>query len=157
MPYIVTSEAALRIIAANAGDPIKQWLEAEKIRPFIATPTLALLRYRIAAGDGLNAAQRVTYARRYEILLGQLKRNNGKGSVVSAEFDHKSADILHELMLHDVALSDLEMLPAAIAIQRNLELIVASETDIWRDLEARLRGADETLSLKVFEPLPPAA
>ncbi|WP_209427972.1 hypothetical protein [Pararhodobacter sp. SW119] len=77
--------------------------------------------------------------------------------VTSAVFDLNAAEILADLLPLPAGretLSDMDLIPAAIAIQHNLELVVCDHHAWWHDLSQALAPEIGRLELKIFPLLP---
>jgi predicted nucleic acid-binding protein len=152
MAYIVTHGAALRLIIANRRDPLTQWIEKNEIRPFITETTMALTRHSILQNDVFDAGQRQAALERYDRMVADLNGDRRR-SVVAAVFDLNSAEILSQIISirgEAVLLSDMDLMPAAIAIQHNLELVVCEDLEEWRSLTRSIPPVLGTLSLTEF-------
>jgi hypothetical protein len=152
MTAIFSTGAVLRLLSARRDDPLVAWVERTEVRPFISATTMALVRQAILASDAISPGDRGLFLKRYEHMDHGLRTGRSR-QVTLALLDMKGAEILSDLLAIDAgreALSDLELVPAAIAVQHNLDLIVMGEVDAWRDLAAAVQP--ETGRLKIRHP-----
>lgn len=152
MSFILTSGALLRILVAHKADPISRWLATEEIRPFVAFQTMAQALFAVLNNGEISLTQRLVYTRRYEeIEIGI--RSGSAGTVKEVGFDLTTAQILSDLMSVDVAkdkISELDLVPAAIALQHNYTLIVGSELQAWYDFGKAIPKEIGRLNLRSF-------
>lgn len=154
MAYIFSTGAVLRLLALRRDDPLVRWIEEERIRPFIALTTMASVRHEILTTDRVSADQRSILQKRCTALARDLTNGN-RQEVTAAIFDMKSAEILADILPIDAGrdmLSDLDLVPAAIAIQHNLELVVADGIEAWTDLSAAIAPEHGRLTLRIHPP-----
>jgi len=152
MSFILTSGAVLRLLAANRSDPITEWIEKDRIRPYIATATMAQALDSIRMSGAVKVAERKTFERRYQGLVLDLQSDSRK-SVLSAVFDYKSCEILADLLGVEVSvdeIGEMDLIPAAIAIQHNLELVVTQNVEAWKRFAAALPAETGRLALHTF-------
>lgn len=150
MAFILSTEALLRLLSARSDDPVVAWLEGNRIRPFIAATTMALARYAILGADAVGSRERGVFLRRLERVDHDLR--TGRSEQVSlAVFDLKAAEILSDLLAVEPGredLSDLDLVPAAIAVQHNLELVATEEVESWASFSAAIPPEIGRLSLR---------
>ncbi|WP_209427995.1 hypothetical protein [Pararhodobacter sp. SW119] len=152
MAFILSTGAVLHLLSAQGDDPIVRWIEEDRVRPFIAASTMATVRHIIRTTDRVSHEQRTVLERRYQRLVRDLDADR-REQVTSAVFDLKSAEILSDILPLDAGrevLSDMDLMPAAVAMQHNLELVVTEEIDAWRALSAAIAEELGRLTLKTF-------
>lgn len=152
MAFILSTGAVLRLLSAQRDDPLVRWVEEDRVRPFIAATTMASVRHEIRTTDRVSHDQRTVLEARYERLVRDLNADR-REQVTSAVFDLKSAAILSDILPIDAgrdALSDMDLAPAAIAMQHNLELVVTDDIAAWEALSMAIKPELGRLSLKVY-------
>ncbi len=155
MAYILDAGTALRVIAAAPEDALVRWIEQDRIRPFIDAVTMSLALDTIRKSTDLSATGRTILLRRYDALSQALDAGETT-SVGLAAFDLRSAEILADLLgLEDAgdSLNALDLVPAAIAIQNNYELVAADNAEDYRLLAATLPNEVGRLRLTSFDPV----
>lgn len=128
------------MLSADLGDPLVGWIERERIRPFLALTTMASVRHEIRTSEVLSPTHRTVLEARYERVARDIKGGR-RDQVTAAVFDMKSAEILSEILPIPVgadALSDMDLVPAALAIQHNYQLVVTDDLEVWADLAAEI-------------------
>lgn len=154
MAFIFSTGAVIRMMAAQKDDPLVTWIEDEGVRPFIAPTTMALLRYELRLPDRIPPAQLAVFEKRYNRLARDLRAERSE-QVSSAIFDQKSAEILSDILMIDAGretLSDMDLVPAAIAIQHNLELVITDTIPDWQALADAIAPELGRLALKIYPP-----
>lgn len=154
MAFILTAAATMRTIEAREGDPLSEWLREEHIRPMIATVTLAQVLNGILGDTRLNGPQRSAYQRLLNEIMGDIEGGTER-IALGAFFDFPSARILADILGIEAGsdrLGELDLVPAAIAIQRNSELVVAADLEAWRAFANAINPVTGRLLLREFEP-----
>jgi predicted nucleic acid-binding protein len=154
MAFIFSTGAVLRMLSAQHDDHLVQWLEEDRVRPFIAATTMATARHEIRTTDRVSHDQRSVLEKRYEQLVRDLNADR-REQVTSAIFDLKAAEILADVLPIDAgraSLSDMDLVPAAIAMQHNLELVVTDDIDAWEALSKAIPPELGRLMLKTYPP-----
>lgn len=152
MAFILSTGAVLRLLSARRDDPLVRWIEEDRVRPFIAATTMAAVRHEIRTTNRISHDQRTVLEKRYNRLVRDLDANR-REQVTSAVFDLKSAEILSDILPIDAgrdALSDMDLVPAAIAMQHNLELVVTDDIEAWAALSAAIAPELGRLPLKTY-------
>ncbi|MBM3603552.1 MAG: type II toxin-antitoxin system VapC family toxin [Alphaproteobacteria bacterium] len=152
MAFILSAGATLRLLAARTDDPFVQWIEYDQVRPFIGVATMAIVRHAILTTDTVQAEYRRVFERRYQALARDLDANQRK-QVIPAIFDLKSAEILSDILSISSdggMLSDIDLMPAAVAMQHNFELVVTEHTDAWGAFASAISPVLGRLFLKPF-------
>lgn len=152
----------LRLIKADPKDPFTQWIETNRICPCVATVTMARALDTIRMHQNVEAAHRQLYEKRYSALCRDL-RNTSREAILTADFDLKAAEIFADLLSVDVASDDIgeiELIPAAIAVQHNLSFVVSNNdretwyefVNAWTDFSSAIPPEMGVLSLTPFQP-----
>lgn len=152
MAFIFSTGAVLRLLAAQHKDPLVRWIEDNGVRPFIAATTMATARHEIRTTNRIEPHQRNVLERRYDQLIRDLNTES-RAQVQSAVFDLKSAEILSDILPIEASrdtLSDMDLVPAAIAMQHNLDLVVTDDVTAWEALSAAIAPELGRLSLKSY-------
>lgn len=155
MSFILTVDAALRVMAAQQDDPLVAWLEADEIKPFIDWATMASVRFEIRTNPAIAPDQKSSLERRYQKLQRDLTRRK-QHQISSIGLDSTSAGILSDLLSIDAGmnqhvLSDIDLVPAAIAIQHNLQLVVTNYVQAWQELSGAIPKPSGRLLLNIFD------
>lgn len=153
MSCILTSGAILRLLSADPADSFTQWIEASQIRPYVAALTMAQVLDTIRMDEEVTKGDRTIFERRYEHLVIDLQADKRR-SILSATFDLKSAAILADLIgitTADDVITDMDLVPAAIALQHSLDLVTVSNAKAWEDINAAIqRNSIGRLTLRPF-------
>lgn len=152
MAFILSPGAVLRLLFARRDDPLVRWIEEDRVRPFIAATTMATVRHEIRTTDRVSHDQRSVLEKRYARLVRDLDADR-REQVTSATFDLKSAEILSDILPIEAGrevLSDMDLVPAAIAMQHNLELVVTDNVEAWQALSMAIAPELGRLSLKDY-------
>lgn len=157
MSFILTPAALLRLLRADPADLFTQWIEQAQVRPFITATTLAQALHDIRTSKDIPANVRTTYERRHAA-LAQLLRPASVGrarpaSVLLADFDLAAADILADLLSVDSAadeISDIDLVPAVIAVQHNLRLVITEHIAAWQELAGAIPPESGKLHLHII-------
>ncbi|RWR09186.1 hypothetical protein D2T29_21040 [Sinirhodobacter populi] len=156
MAYILDTGAVLRLLALRDGDELLEWIEAGAIRPLIAPVTMGSARESFQSAGSLSPAQRATYEQRFDILLRDLSRGE-ENSVIATDLDYNGARILSDILLvataDGIEVNTLDLVPAAIAIQHNHEIVALDDDGQMALLAAALPPEIGRLILRTFEPL----
>ncbi|WP_147373643.1 type II toxin-antitoxin system VapC family toxin [Hephaestia caeni] len=142
------------MLAANPLDPLTKWIEEERVRPLIAITTMAQALDAIRMDPTVDPADRKTLERRYDDLAREL-RIDKRESVLTAEFDLKSAEILADLLSVGAAeeeIGEMDLVAAAIAVQHNMDLVVVENSAAWEAFAAAIPPESGRLSLRVISP-----
>jgi predicted nucleic acid-binding protein len=153
MAFAFSTGAVIRLLSAQVDDELVIWVEGDSIRPFITASTMAAVRFSIRTTDRVSHDQRALLERRYDRLARDLNADR-REQVAFALFDLKAAEILSDILVFDAgrdALSDMDLLPAAVAIQHNLELVVTDDIIAWESLANAIPAELGRLVLKIFE------
>lgn len=157
MAYILDTGAVLRLLALRDGDALLHWIESEAIRPLIAPVTMGSARESFQSEPALTPAQRATYEQRFDILLRDLSRGE-ENSVIAVDLDFNGARILADILAvaadQDIGLSPFDLVPAAIAIQHNHEIVVADDDGQMALLAKVLPPEIGRLLVRAFGPPP---
>lgn len=154
MAYILTSWAASRVLSGHPDDELTQWVTKEKVRPMIAIATMGSVLHGIATDTRYSANQRSRMSLVAQEALRDIHEDTGD-RLLRAEFDIRAAEILAEILNieegQDV-LSELDLIPAAIAIQHNHTLIVGHEIEAWENFAGEIAPETGSLTLMTFAP-----
>lgn len=152
MGYILESGALLRVVGAQQGDPLVGWLEEGSIAPFVCLETAAQAFDAIQNDQVRTPALRAALTRRLEDLVATLTDETDR-SVTSIGMDAGSVRILGEILgvqEEQERLGELDLVPAALAIQHNLELVVSENAAAWKRFSRALPGPLGRLQLRSF-------
>lgn len=162
MSFILDAGSVLRVLAADPSDPFTQWIESNRICPAVANVTMAQALDTIRMDQNIEAADRRWLEKRYEALCRDL-RNTSREAILTAEFDLKAADIFADLLSVEVAadhIGEIQLIPAAIAIQHNLSFVVSNNDrdtwdefhNAWTDFSGAIPPEVGALTLTPFQP-----
>lgn len=155
MAYILDTGAVLRLLALRDDDEMLAWIETEAIRPMIAPTTMAAARESFQGEPSLTAMQRNTYEQRFNVLLRDLVLQE-ESSVIAADLDFNGSRILSDLLTvattTGIDLHPFDLLPAAIAIQHNDEVVVADDGGLMARLARELPPESGHLVVRAFGP-----
>lgn len=151
MGYILDASALLRVIVAKTEDPLVIWLEAEQIVPFAVMTTAAQAYSSIQTGD-LKPEQRTALRKRLDMLVEELGEDSSQ-AVSALDSDAGTVRILGEMLPIDAGaeFGDFDLIPAALAMQHNLEFVVAERTEAWAAMTAEIPEEIGTLTIRSFE------
>lgn len=157
MAYVLDTGAVLRLLALREGDNFLHWIETEAIRPLIAPVTMGAARESFQSAQALSSAQRAVYEQRFDIILRDLNRQE-ESSVIATDLDFNGSRILSDILAvvteHGIDLNLFDLIPAAIAIQHNHEIVAADEDGQMARLAATLPPEFGLLTVSSFGPQP---
>ena len=157
MGYILDSGATLRLLAAHPADPFVRWIETKGIRPYIDGTALAQTRLAIRMDPGADATTRAGYERRLNALMDALRSGREPQAAFFVPFSLGASETLTDLLglAAAVELNPLDIVPAAIALERSFTLVAAEDAVAYRALADALPpelGVLRTLSADAPEP-----
>lgn len=134
MAYILDSGATLRLLAADPADPFVRWIEAKGIRPYIDGTVLAQTRLAIRTAPRADATTRAGYERRLESLMEALRSGREPRAAFFAPFSLGASEILADLLglVPITQLGPLDIVPAAIAVERSFALVAAEDAAAYQ-------------------------
>jgi hypothetical protein len=150
----------LRLIEANPKDPFTIWIEQNSICPCVANATMAQALKTIRTHPNVEPGHRHLYEKRYDSLCQDL-RNSSREAILTADFDLKSAAIFADLLsFADSYFGEIELIPAAIAVQHNINVVISNNDGekwdefltAWKGLSASIPPEMGALSLSPFKP-----
>lgn len=146
MGYILSADALVQVLRAQAEERVVRWLEKEKISPFVDWFTMAVASAEIRDSE-LDDDAKDELKKSYAAMVRKLNAKNPIG-VSLANMNSGAAERLSRLMViaarHTTDLSDADLVPAAIAMEHGLTLVVARNKRQWENL---MSAIDEKLGM----------
>ena len=152
MGYVLESGALLRVVGARPDDPLVRWLEGDGVAPFATLVTAAQAFDAIGNDAERTPAQRAALTERLEALVAALE-DAEHPSATAIAMDRGTVRILGDLLgvqEEQEHLGELDLLPAALAVQHNLELVVSENAASWERFADALPEALGRLRLRPF-------
>lgn len=156
MSYIVDRDAFTRIVAANESDPFVVWLEEEQIRPFADPFTIALTLRDVREDEDLDTTTRKAFEKRIDTIIKLISARNPASPVNLADADGYVSEVLADLLGLEGKgedLSEVELIPAALAVERNFKLLAGEGVGQYKEVSDALPGDLGRLSVVDLEDL----
>lgn len=151
MGYILTADALVQVLRAQAEEPVVRWLEDEEISPFVDWFTMAVASAEIRDSK-LDDDRKDELKKSYAVMVRRLNEKNPIG-VSRANMSSGSAERLSRLMViaatETTDLSDADLVPAAIAMEYSLTLVVTRHAAQWKNLQKAIAEKPGTAKLNL--------
>lgn len=150
MGYILTWEAALDMLSMP---PVfDRWLSVEGVIPFVCPVSFAPVRRAIFAAD-IPSAQRSSLEENLRCVVEEIRLTEPR-SVKEAPYQIFMTNTLSSLIGIDVSradISELDLIPAAIAIHGEMRLVVTRRFDAWIDFAEAAEKTAGHLALQILK------
>lgn len=154
MGYILSADALVQVLRAQAEERVVRWLEKEKISPFVDWFTMAVASAEIRDSE-LDDDAKDELKKSYAAMVRKLNAKNPIG-VSLANMNSGAAERLSRLMViaatHTHDLSDADLVPAAIAMEHGLTLVVTRHAKQWENLMRAIAGKPGMPKLHLTSP-----